>query len=432
MLTVAVACHSSVGSSPTPPSPPPPNQPPTTHAHPIQIEFGLGVTEEEIRSPSKSAQATRAALPHPDLHEESLAELRFLRLCMKFTRLCGLPDFGWRDLHAPTSRRFRRQLSGAINFARFREERVPIYDELTEQRQEVARHLTEAKAERRTLAQDLEDAKAATDECFRELEEVGTDVSEIETEIARQNKVQAAIRQESTALKKRANELKDEIATSSLALEEANAEEGQLASRVVSSPARIKKEMNGLLEKLEIERAGAAAAEKEAALVRRKANNVERAERAVAAAASALSEATEAKERCEGAEGEVRDLEASVANLGARTSSLAETAENEARRVQRAEEAIGHVRKQGQTRLDAAGDALSQAQADLVRVEKGRRDGIARVESSEAEGRALEDGIDAERREAENEIADMIEDYRRVEAVALESNLALMRAIDAC
>ena len=83
--------------------------------------------------------------------------------------------------------------------------------------------------------------------------------TEIETEIARQNKVQAAIRQESTALKKRANELKDEIATASLALEEANAEEGQLASRVVSSPARIKKEMNGLLEKLEIERAGAAA-----------------------------------------------------------------------------------------------------------------------------------------------------------------------------
>ena len=65
-------------------------------------------------------------------------------------------------------------------------------------------------------------------------------------------------------------------------------------------------------------------------------------------------------------------------------------------------------------------------------MEKGRRDGIARVESSEAEVRALEDGIDAERREAENEIADMIEDYRRVEAVARESNLALMRAIDAC
>ena len=83
---------------------------------------------------------------------------------MKFMKVCGLHDFGWKDLHAPTSKRFRRQLSGAINFARFREERLPIYDELNQQRQDILGALQEAQTENAGLLKDMDDARAATDE----------------------------------------------------------------------------------------------------------------------------------------------------------------------------------------------------------------------------------------------------------------------------
>lgn len=50
-----------------------------------------------------------------------------LRKCMK---ACGIHDFGWKDLHYPTAKRFRSQLSAAINMAKFREDQLKLYAEL--------------------------------------------------------------------------------------------------------------------------------------------------------------------------------------------------------------------------------------------------------------------------------------------------------------
>ena len=48
------------------------------------------------------------------------------------------------------------------------------------------------------------------------------------------------------------------------------------------------------------------------------------------------------------------------------------------------------MRKQGTMKMDAAQDRLDTAKAQLVLVEKERREGMARVEAGEAEVRALE------------------------------------------
>ena len=50
-----------------------------------------------------------------------------LRKCMK---TCGIHDFGWKDLHFPNTKRFRSQLSAAINMAKFREDQLKLYAEL--------------------------------------------------------------------------------------------------------------------------------------------------------------------------------------------------------------------------------------------------------------------------------------------------------------
>jgi hypothetical protein len=45
---------------------------------------------------------------------------------------CGIYDFGWKDLICPTPKRFRDQLSAAINMFKFREDQLKIYAELNE------------------------------------------------------------------------------------------------------------------------------------------------------------------------------------------------------------------------------------------------------------------------------------------------------------
>ena len=47
---------------------------------------------------------------------------------------CGITDYSINDLTAPTAKRLRRQLSGIINFAKFREERLTLLADLTMQR----------------------------------------------------------------------------------------------------------------------------------------------------------------------------------------------------------------------------------------------------------------------------------------------------------
>ena len=57
---------------------------------------------------------------------------------------------------------------------------------------------------------------------------------------------------------------------------------------------------------------------------------------------------------------------------------------------------------------------------------------MARVEASEAEVRALEAEIERDGREAAAEIVEMVEEYRSMEAVALQHDRALMQSIGAC
>jgi hypothetical protein len=45
----------------------------------------------------------------------------------------GINDFSLRDITNPEPKRFRRQISGIINFAKFREEQFAQYSELTTQ-----------------------------------------------------------------------------------------------------------------------------------------------------------------------------------------------------------------------------------------------------------------------------------------------------------
>lgn len=396
------------------------------------IAIGLGMSEEDLCTHSEASLERRNALPHPELHDDSLSELKFLKSSMKFMRVCGLRDFGWKDLHAPTSKRFRRQLSGAINFARFREERMIMYDELTTQREEIVVQLHEVKDEGEKLNIQLEEAKLATEKELREMEETENDCVEIETEIAQQNKLQATLRQESTDLKKQSNDLKDKLASVSLTLQEAEAEERKLTSQVVQSPQRIKRELTVVTKSLEGERSECSSAENEAYLARRKIDTVTQCIEDVGRALAAVEDVLEEQQQFERVMEERRAADEALSESENNLSELREKQEKDEDLFRRTEENIQRMREEGRDKMDAANQALAAAQKDLDLVEKDRLDGIARVEAGEAEVREIEMEIDEEKSKANAEIAEMMEQYRRLEAIVLEKDQELMKAIGAC
>ena len=114
----------------------------------LLIELCLCVTKDEINQPSFSGLQT---MNYPELHEDSIPHLNSLRQCQRLLTVCGINDFGLKDLTNPTSKRFRRQLSGVINFAKFREEKLILLDNHNSQRELLQTQLRKADARRAEL-----------------------------------------------------------------------------------------------------------------------------------------------------------------------------------------------------------------------------------------------------------------------------------------
>jgi hypothetical protein len=75
--------------------------------------------------------AKAATMPYPELHQD-FGDLQFYTCLRDLFTDAGYDTFSWRDLHAPTPKRLRIQLSAIINMAKFREEQLQMYRELNE------------------------------------------------------------------------------------------------------------------------------------------------------------------------------------------------------------------------------------------------------------------------------------------------------------
>ena len=198
---------------------------------------------------------TRQNLPHPELHEESFSNLKFIKALTKLMLISGINDFGMQDLYSPTPKRFRRHLSGIINYIKFSFEKQSTFiNEINEQKEELIGELLSIQQEQDTLNQQLHAAKEDAEKRWNEARVVDDDCGEIEVEIAKQNKLQTAIRQESENLKKKQNVLKDKIATAELVIQELGVKERKLSSQVVESPDSLKEENQFQSTQLEQER----------------------------------------------------------------------------------------------------------------------------------------------------------------------------------
>ena len=103
--------------------------------------------------------------------------------------------------------------------------------------------LDELNEENLELKKQLEFTEDESQFKSQEMQQVVDECQELELEIARNNQLQTTAREEGAALKKTATDLKDELATATWGLEEAEAEEERLRAQVVSSPDRRKAEM---------------------------------------------------------------------------------------------------------------------------------------------------------------------------------------------
>ena len=390
------------------------------------LEHLRGITEEDLQNKKVQTEG----LKYPELHDD-VTDMLFFQELRSLMTLCGVLDFSWRDIHCPTSKRFRTQLSAMINMAKFRETQLEIYSELNEPRAQLLHTLQEIHNEHEELVAQLEQVQTASESKMQEMDQVVAECQELEMEIARNNKLQASKRELAATLKREANDLKDELASAQWALQETEAEEERLLSQIVSSPGRRTNEIAQKKERLEKEKEEARSIQEELQTNKAKILQLQNAIKNVKGTMELQKYVLQEATKYEEAMGQVDEASKNVqANQQQEQQILSQTEEEE-RGLHRAEEKITHMRKQGKMKMDAVQERLDSAKEQLLTVEMDRRDGMARVEAGEQEVRALEAQMAEEQAKTEAEISNLIAEYKEMEKAFLARNEQRMLIVNA-
>lgn len=281
------------------------------------------------------------------------------------------------------------------------------------------------------LQSHLEEARAKSEEDYEKLEAIKQECEVLTQKIAQANKLNIAKREESTNLKRKANDLKDELATATWALEEAEAEEQRLRSQVVSSPDRRQRELNIKREALDKERDECEHVEEALQATKTKCSHVADAIKAVQ---SAVTAAEAVKEHGDKYTAVANQLENSTRQLQISNQQVTEVHEKVVlaeRDVNRTQEKLTNLQKQSKSKLEQAQESLQMAKSKMHSVEKDRQDSMKRIEDGAVRVRELESHIEDERIQAKEEIDVMIADFQEMEGLVMAKFQKRMQAIGA-
>ncbi|KAI8474597.1 MAG: Nuf2 family-domain-containing protein [Monoraphidium minutum] len=218
-----------------------------------------GITREELNQP---VFAAIDAFEYPELHDESIAARSFFSQLAKLMGVCGVKDFGMKDVHKPDPQRLRRHLSAIINFAKFREEKLVAYAELQarlESLVEQKRALREEKAAREEELAQLQQERAGE---VADASQVQAEADELRGINQQLNKQFAAASSEVKTLKTQVSQLSESVQAEKFELMAAGQENERLREQVVQSPEKFKRSLNELQGAVDDERGHVDAADK--------------------------------------------------------------------------------------------------------------------------------------------------------------------------
>lgn len=284
--------------------------------------------------------------------------------------------------------------------------------------------------EHEQLQTQLEHAQAQAEDDYVAMEDLANECETLTGQIAQSNKLQAAKREEASALKRKANDLKDELATATWALEEVEAEEERLRSQVVSSPDRRQNELKAKRGALDRERDDCEGLEEDVQKTTTMCHHVGEAKKAIQIEIEAVNAVKEeASKYC----GVANKLESVSRDLEVRKKEVVQVNEEMGlceRDLNRTEDKLSNLRKQSNMKMEAAQQSLDEAKQSLDKVERDRRDGMKRVETGELRVREIEAQIEEERLQTQGDIEASITEFRETETLVLARLNKRMEAME--
>ncbi|KAJ3274324.1 kinetochore-associated Ndc80 complex subunit nuf2 [Terramyces sp. JEL0728] len=249
----------------------------------ILIELAIPCTEEDLKKPTmhKMLQiyekftelllgSTRnlavpdfsTLLETPDLQQDSIALMGFYRQLLKIVTQAGVENFSLRDLLTPSVKRVRYILSAIINFCKFREDKMQIYEQCSEQAEALANQKVSLQSNLDDLTEKVNSYKASRVAETPLAEKKREIVSVLTADLRELKKIQTNVGGEIDTLKLEKSQLSEKMNNNTFLITNLKQECARLQSRIITNPEKLKLAIDDMIASVKIEKANVAASEK--------------------------------------------------------------------------------------------------------------------------------------------------------------------------
>ncbi|WVQ95615.1 hypothetical protein IAU59_002713 [Kwoniella sp. CBS 9459] len=213
----------------------------TQHVYAQLLDALMAAPMEAIEGPKA---ALLGMMEYKELYNDALHFTMFYRHCRTLAELCGIMDFAMSDLTRPDAQRFRICLSGIMNFAKFRDERMQFQNQLQAEVQEQSDRLTGLRQKLDQVGAQIEEIKARNAAEQPQFEQAQKRNDGLRNELLDLRGQQVKLSQEVEELKRERQGLMDQAAHNAHLNTQLNQQILSTKSRLVQSPDRIKRQIS--------------------------------------------------------------------------------------------------------------------------------------------------------------------------------------------
>lgn len=359
----------------------------------ILAEICTGTSREEWSQPGF---AGLNAINYPELHEESIPHMNSLRAIMKMMEVCAVYDFAIKDIVSPSSDRLNRQLSGIINFCKFREERLMVLSQLNCDRSLLLEKLTQDQEKNDALNNRLTLLRNQTREEGEQILSLETDNRDLQARINELRRelesVDRKIEQDTdlfTKVSHKADEARETFDVLQL-------EQKKLSNQVVTSPEKFRKQIIEVSQTLQHEQKDAKHADKKLRELQAWISNMEEVQSEVNMALEGMQDIRSEVEKQKAIITELDTTKQNAITLNASISELNQNNQQFARQAGRAEEKLLNLRKAATKRAEDNQNHADALHQQLVEAESFRVQVKSRAERMETEAKRIDKEFEAE------------------------------------
>ncbi|KAI8808577.1 Nuf2 family-domain-containing protein [Cladochytrium replicatum] len=372
------------------------------------LEFFTGINSSHFTQPNFKVVEH---LEHPELHQDALTFMIFYRHLNKLFRDIGIEDFSVRDIIRPEPGRVRRIFSAIINFAKFREQRMDVF-QLCAKKSEQTVEVRQAEEKRNhdiaDRVNDLKLQRAEQEPQVAKLKEVNTKLIE---ELKELNSVKKVLSEETDELKKETKGLEEKLTNTQYLIESAKADCERLRGQIVHSPEQLKQAITELNNSVSNEKANLANVEKR---IREQQNKLD----AMGSVEQDLSQCLKIMEDCETELQKYRaaaqKLTAEKEGIEAKNAELNDiemTLQQQKKLLKRAQEMVVRQQKHQQLKRGTQEQKMEELKREYAKVCEEKRANQVKVDEHNYQAAVLEEKVAELKREMEQESGLVMNDF---------------------